>query len=438
MDGVLPDDCQTVAERLSQSGYYTVGYSHNPLVGAVPNGLQRGFQKFLNYKMQAAGLLAFQFDQKKKTTSLITKIKHRGRFLLAESLGYSQQTNLQYLSVIGQPLWESLLSFRKQSKSELARQSLAVASQTLINRPGLKEEQPIFAFINLMGTHVPYAPPKEKLRRFLPTHLGIDHAKQWLQKANKWQVDVRNWFDIVIEHEEYQAIINAIYDAEVAEQDAQLGMFFEKLKEANSFEETLIIVTADHGDHLGEKHRLNHAFGVYEPLTHVPLLIHDPSGKLAKSTTIKQSVSTRRLFHTILGEAYTATDEELHLSLANWADLISDEVVLSEGYPLDWALHRLDKYQSNVVASCQTLTQAMYDDQYKIIVQGEQNELYNLALDQLELNNLSEQMKKQTYELRGRLNMFVSQFAPMAVQDGNRDIEDEELLAQLRNLGYLE
>ncbi|MEM8545702.1 MAG: sulfatase-like hydrolase/transferase, partial [Cyanobacteria bacterium P01_H01_bin.119] len=46
---VLPPEVPTLAQRLSQGGYYTAGFCNNPLVGVINNGLRRGFYSFLNY-----------------------------------------------------------------------------------------------------------------------------------------------------------------------------------------------------------------------------------------------------------------------------------------------------------------------------------------------------------------------------------------------------
>jgi arylsulfatase A-like enzyme len=56
---VMPNECQTLAERLQAGGYFTAGYCNNPLVGVINNGLRRGFQSFLNY----SGLLTSRPNQ---------------------------------------------------------------------------------------------------------------------------------------------------------------------------------------------------------------------------------------------------------------------------------------------------------------------------------------------------------------------------------------
>ena len=62
MHSVLPSTIPTLAERLKQTGYYTAGFSHNPLIGKMKNGLQRGFDSFINYNYAGSGLLSVHIN----------------------------------------------------------------------------------------------------------------------------------------------------------------------------------------------------------------------------------------------------------------------------------------------------------------------------------------------------------------------------------------
>jgi hypothetical protein len=68
------------------------------------------------------------------------------------------------------------------------------------------------------------------------------------------------------------------YDAEVASVDQLLGSFREMLKREGWWDKSLVIVTADHGEGLGEHGETDHGFFVYESTLHVPLIVHWPSG----------------------------------------------------------------------------------------------------------------------------------------------------------------
>ncbi|MCP4360742.1 MAG: sulfatase [Chloroflexi bacterium] len=439
MDAALPSPVVTLAQRLRQAGYFTAGFSHNPLIGRVPNNLNRGFINFQNYNTPGAGLLAFQFDKDKKLPTVSTRMKHYGRFLIAESLGYSQTSPLQHLSMVGHPLWNKLQHLTKRSKAALATKSLQDAAHILINRPGLTSEQPAFVFMNLMGTHTPYAPSSEKLRRFLPERLGSKHARQFQQMVNRWQVNIDNWLDMPFVHEALEAILHAFYDAEVAEQDAKLGKFFDTLKHNHAWENLLVVVMADHGDHLGEKKRLNHAFGVYEPLVHVPLIVRDPEGQFTNGTVQEQVVSTRQVFHTLLTAVNVATPEEEKLSLQNSANS-APELILAEGHPIEWALQRLKQNRPEIINPQQAHKPAygIFAKGHKLITIGSRQELYDLQEDNLETSDLSQQQHDLRRDLYNLLQTQLAQMTPVVAEVERRDVEDEIVLAQLRRLGYLE
>jgi arylsulfatase A-like enzyme len=72
-------------------------------------------------------------------------------------------------------------------------------------------------------------------------------------------------------------VVRALYDAEVAYLDAQLGRLLTVLRDAVDLDNTLLIVTADHGENLGEGARWNHLFAVNDQLVRVPLLIRYPA-----------------------------------------------------------------------------------------------------------------------------------------------------------------
>lgn len=440
MDGVLPVEVATLAERLKQSGYFTAGYSHNPLVGAVPNGLQRGFLAFENYHSPEAGLLAFQFDKQKQFHSINARLRHRGRYLLAELSGHSHHSVLRHLSTFGEPFWRMLLTVRRQSKAALAATSLRNAARLLVERPGLQPEQPVFVFINLMGTHVPYDPPGWAIERFLPGKVGKREARRLLQQANRWQADVCNWLNMPALSQENMTLLQAFYDGEVVAQDVQIGIFLERLRKGGVIDQSLVIVTADHGDHLGDKQRLNHAFGVYNSLIQVPLIIHDAAGEMAKSVVEQGPVSTRRIYHTILAAAGIASADEARLSLANQALAADVEMVIAEGFPLLWAADRLEKYRPGEVHEngYDKLIRAVYMKDHKLIAGDNGCELYNLHHDPGEMFDLSQKEPELVKAMQEDLTCFTTRLEPIVNGDLRRDIEDEAILAQLRSLGYIE
>ena len=71
--------------------------------------------------------------------------------------------------------------------------------------------------------------------------------------------------------------LRAIYDSDLSYQDRELGRFVAQLKAWGIWDQTLLMVTADHGDEIFEDLRCGHGGSLRDSLTRVPLLIHDPA-----------------------------------------------------------------------------------------------------------------------------------------------------------------
>ncbi len=95
--------------------------------------------------------------------------------------------------------------------------------------------------------------------------------------------------------------IRALYDGGVQVADKYLGLLFEKLKELKLFDNTVIIITSDHGEEFWDHYELaaTHGYSLYNELLHVPLIIYDPHHTVRKRL-ISTNVSLIDLFPTIL------------------------------------------------------------------------------------------------------------------------------------------
>ena len=90
------------------------------------------------------------------------------------------------------------------------------------------------------------------------------------------------WVHLFDPHEPHQApgrysgIAPTGYDAEIAYADAELGRLIDALRDSGQLDRTLVILTADHGESLGEHGEKTHAVFVYRATTHVPLVLRYP------------------------------------------------------------------------------------------------------------------------------------------------------------------
>ena len=77
--------------------------------------------------------------------------------------------------------------------------------------------------------------------------------------------------------ENYPSGFNPPYASRVAHMDACFGHFIDQLKKTGQYDNSIIVVTADHGDSLGERGRWGHAYTLFPEVVQVPLLIHLPA-----------------------------------------------------------------------------------------------------------------------------------------------------------------
>jgi arylsulfatase A-like enzyme len=436
---VLPDSLPTLAERLSSGGYFTAAFCNNPLVGVVNNGLRRGFVSFLNY----AGLLTSRPNQAGQGSGVIGRYRQFFKRILARLLGRIQDSfarsdlllALSFTPLMA-PIWQTALSFKGNTQK-----SLNDTARLLINRKGVDAEQPVFAFVNLMGTHAPYHPPSRFIERFAP-HINRDqHARQYLRRFNN---DVYGWLaplnGPIAEAE--KCTLDGIYDAEVARQDEQIGDFFVNLRASGALDNTLVMICADHGDHLGEKDLIGHSFGSYNELVHVPLIVRDPQGSLPRGSRRDDVVSTRRVFHTALTAAGLAEGEERAYSLVQNSGADPDQgVVFAEAWPPQNVVgmvqrrqpellerHRLDAPMLSVISGGHKLIQ----------VGKTRQELYSLHEDPGETLNLSDILPERVEELQDRLDLFVHSTVAAAPAVEREAEDDPRVRRRLYELGYLE
>lgn len=78
------------------------------------------------------------------------------------------------------------------------------------------------------------------------------------------------------------AYMRALYEAEVAYMDHQIGRFFEELKAKGLYDDAMIILVSDHGEFLGERGLFEHSYRLDRELTAVPLLIKWPRQTVAR------------------------------------------------------------------------------------------------------------------------------------------------------------
>jgi arylsulfatase A-like enzyme len=130
--------------------------------------------------------------------------------------------------------------------------------------------EPFFLFLNYLDAHTPYVPDPPFDKRFP----GLD-GRLNPGEFHDLKLQVASGKRRLLPHQ--QAHLIAQYDGGIAEEDAAIAALFKRLRELGLYDNTLIVITSDHGDTFGEHGLMDHFLGfVYQELVHIPLLIKYP------------------------------------------------------------------------------------------------------------------------------------------------------------------
>ncbi|MBA3502775.1 MAG: sulfatase [Deltaproteobacteria bacterium] len=130
-----------------------------------------------------------------------------------------------------------------------------------------KKDQPWFLYMGTIDTHVTWRAKSPWLEKYSPGYTG--------RFKDSFGDDGPGGFAKDLSDKEKEHV-RALYDSNVSYQDDLLGKLMAKLAEWGIDKQTMIIITADHGDELWEDGRVGHAGSQKQTLIHIPLLIHYP------------------------------------------------------------------------------------------------------------------------------------------------------------------
>jgi arylsulfatase A-like enzyme len=185
-------------------------------------------------------------------------------------------------------------------------------------------DKPFFLFVNYMDPHDGYDPPEPYRTRFAD---GVDPIKGFV----RWDHDKDRAIDSntfvrdklpKMQPKDWQELID-LYDGEIAFLDAQLGRMFDVMRERGILDNTIVVITADHGELFGEHGLAYHFKSLSEEETHVPLLMRYPGG-LPAGARIKTPVEVNDVLPTLVelsgAAAKTKMQGESLVTLAKQGD----------------------------------------------------------------------------------------------------------------------
>jgi len=218
----------------------------------------------------------------------------------------------------------------------------------------------------------------------------------------------------------------ALYDSEISYVDAHIGML---IKQFNLYDDTLIIITADHGEEFLEHGETGHGHNLYQQTIHIPLVVKLPHRQ--ESTVLNQPISLVDLMPTILDIIDVNPPAEiLGTSFRNEKKL------------LFWLKEKMSvsdiDYNYSEIDTGRTL-KAIIAPPWKYIYNCKDTtgQLYNIVSDPLEINDLAGEKTRERDQLKDQLLrwMETSKGYPTTKYDYELSPEDKE---KLKGLGYLQ
>jgi len=333
----------TLAERLAGRGYVTAGFVANTLYGSRVHGLDRGFIHYEDFPVSLGQLVInFSLGRKVANREWLRRLLRSDKVLNRDTAAQTRTAFLRWLP-------------RKQSR-------------------------PFFAFINFFDAHEPYLPPQPFDTAFGPRR----QTGQFVHTA----VDAFRLRSDRMSPEARQTELNA-YEGTIAYMDEQIALLCDELARRGLLQNTLLIVTSDHGEQQGEHDLFSHGNSLYLPLLHVPLLIVFP-GRAPAGLRVHEPVSLRALPTTILdliglSDPVTFPGSSLagYWNRGSDNNRLASEVVLAEASRHEFGQARWYPLMKGNMRS-------LVSGRYHYIVNGDgSEELYDFESDPDETKNLA-------------------------------------------------
>jgi len=286
--------------------------------------------------------------------------------------------------------------------------------------------QPYFLFLHMWDVHGMYNPPEPYDSLFGPDYEGSYTSEEfWRWSEEGGEIDQRD-----ISH------IEALYDGEIRYVDAELGRLFERLNQMGVEDNTLIVITADHGDEFLEHGHVRHYRTLYGDVLHVPLIFKMPKklpqGKrisgLVRLTDVSPTILSLAEIHTSPGEFGSFVREPL----LRGADL-SNEMKSDEGLSLPARVALGDLFGDKPLSSIRT-------DSTKLVVgpaSGKPLEMYDLRSDPGEQENLVSQDSAAVSALLEAWKSWSAELQSVGQQLETKELDDE-IRTRLKSLSYIQ
>lgn len=252
-DGYMADERPFLASAFESAEYSTAGFHTNPHLRDEKN-YDVGFETYRDFDDEAGDLSRMRYlvTQNLSSDAFLYKILKRLYHFVRTTSGSTDYTEAPKLN-------DRALQYLDEEYGG---------------------EEPFFLWTHYMDVHYPFYPPDRFLEQVSDRSISNSRAISVNGKMHEDDADLT---------EKDRKDLQALYRGEVRYMDHHLGEFIEALKERGLYEDTVFVVTSDHGELFGEYGIYGHPAAGYEENFHVPLVCFGPG--IPEGETVEEMVS---------------------------------------------------------------------------------------------------------------------------------------------------
>ncbi len=353
----------TLAETLNKEGFSTIGVHSNPFFSLY--NYSKGFEIFTDPLITGV---------RRKSVAKIKKIFTR----------YTKKDSLFYNII------KNAYDVFREKKIVPPYSSADRINEEVISSLENRLKKRFYLWIHYMDVHEPYIPKKIFFGEKIPKEKIKELMDKTIHDPNSLSLKGR------------KKIID-LYDNEIRCVNEKIRELMEKLEKLCDLKKTLLIITADHGQALGEREYYGHG-GRNMPINFFDELIHIPLIFWSKSKDILTRISNEREFKTQVGLIDIAPTLMDILDIEKSSDFMGNSVsknsskttVLSQGIQCTYP-NQKKSFKNGITLHCYRT------DRYKLICKGKKMELYDLKEDPREIRDISSERMGKVEKLRKEL-----------------------------------
>lgn len=405
----------TLPEVLQDHGYETVGVSNNTWI-SEEFGFNQGFETFhKNWQYIQSDTDLGKIAQTEEGIDIFTEA--------AKEVSKGNPITNIANAIYGQ-------FFRRANDDGTARTNKWINDWVTTR----DDSRPFFLFVNYLEPHLEYQPPEPYAREHLPKGVSYKEAMNVSQDA--WGYITGK---VKLTSEDFE-ILRALYRAEISYLEVKIEEVIDLLKTEYDWDDTLFIITSDHGENIGDHDLMDHQYSLYDTLLHVPLYVH---GGPFESSKIDNIIQLHDIPPTIIDcldiNAPEARKQFQGISFHPNAKKTREYAMAEYMAPqpsMDALETKIRDLPEHIYKYDRSL-RAIRTDKYKYIRGSDgSQELYDIQNDYAEQNDIVSIEKGVVKRLDSTIDDWLDSFEQ--AKSKNSVSMDEDTKSRLEDLGYLQ